>query len=161
MRSPCACSRLLMAVSPSWCPWLLKGFLQLGDTFRRPFQQTHRIAFGLQRVLPNRPASWDRVPPAFFSLPPPPRIRFPGVNRSPASNSRRPALIAIFGDPCFSCDQHDIPALFGFQRQKLPPLLLIEQLMHLLIFFRPIVLLHAQEYSTSHSLWSTYLRDFP
>src|SRR6266702_8021426 len=51
----------------------------------------------------------------------------------------------IFGDACLSCHQDDVSSLFGFQRQKLSPLLLIEQLMHLLIFFCPIVLLHIQE----------------
>src|SRR5436190_1477711 len=56
----------------------------------------------------------------------------------------------IFGDAGLSCHQDNASALFGFQRQKLSPLLLIEQLTHPLIFFPPILLLHVPQYSTSH-----------
>jgi hypothetical protein len=69
----------------------------------------------------------------------------PGLDLSPSR------FDGIFRDTCFSCDQDDVSPFLGFSRQKLPPLLLIEQLTHLLIFFLPIILLHAQKSSTSSS----------
>ena len=131
-------------------PLLLESFLQLGHTFRRPSQQAHGVAFGVQQpfqiglqagivllllfspsAFPSNPLSWSKLLACLQLLP----SRFNG----------------IFGDLCLSCHQDKVAALFGFQRQKLPPLLLVEQLTHLLILFSPIVLFHAPEYRTSHS----------
>ena len=125
--------------------------LELGHAFRRPLDGTHRIAFGVQQpfqigpqarivflllfsssALAPKPLSWGKQVSCLYL--------------SPSCFNR------IFGDACLSCHQNKIPALFGFQRQKLPPLLLVEQLAHLLIFFSPIVLLHAPESTTSRSL---------
>src|SRR3989441_9184536 len=131
-------------------PLLLEGFLQLGYTFCGPSHQAHRIAFGLQQpfqiglqarivllllfspsTFPSNPLSWSKLL-AYLQLL---SSRFNG----------------IFGDLCLSGNQDNVPALFGFQRQKLPPLLLVEQLAHLPIFFSPLVLSHAPEYRTFHS----------
>jgi hypothetical protein len=122
----------------------------LATQIARPLDGTHRIAFGVQQgfqiglqagivflllfspsTLAPEPLPWGKELSCLYL--------------SPSYFDR------IFGDPCFSCHQDKISALFGFQRQKLPPLLLIEQLMHLLLFFCPIVLLHAQKFTTSLS----------
>src|SRR3989442_6156765 len=129
---------------------LLECFFELGHAFRRPLNGTHRITFGVQQdlqialqagivlllllspsTLAPEPLSWCKQVSCLYL--------------SPSCFDR------IFGDACLSCHQNKIPTLFGFQRQKLPPLLLIEQVMHLLIFFCPMVLLHALEFTTSRS----------
>src|SRR6266516_1268128 len=132
-------------------PLLLEGFLQLRHTFGGPSNLAHWIAFRVQQrfqiglqpgivllllfspsTFPSNPLSWSKLLSCF--------------QLSPS------CFDGIFGDPSLSCHQDKVPALFGFQRQKLPPLLLVEQLSHLLIFFSPIVLFHAPESTTSRSL---------
>src|SRR5260370_21704007 len=86
---------------------------ELGHASRRPLDETHRIAFGLQQgfqiglqagimllllfspsTLTPEPLSWGKQVSCLYL--------------SPSRFDR------IFGDPCFSCHLYKIPALFGF-----------------------------------------------
>src|SRR5581483_10168268 len=113
------------------------------NTLVRPPEQTHRIAFGFQQTLQilaqarigftDLLASSSRLALALSW-----RISFFCLDLSNTPPNR------VGGSTCLLDHHADTPSLFGLQSQILPPLLLIEQCAHLLIFFSSIYLHHAQ-----------------
>jgi hypothetical protein len=121
----------------------LEARLQLRHTRARPSQDAHGITFGVQQSLQIRLHAGIFLDELF-------------------SSSSGVALALPWGRACFCLDlskpppkrvgrgtsllHHDADSssLFGFQGQILPPLLLVSQGTHLLVFFSSISLHHAQ-----------------
>jgi hypothetical protein len=116
-----------------------------------PFEQAHGIAFGFKKSFQIREQrriflTFFFAPATLFSLSLPWGIAFSRFHFSDSAPD------CVGGDARRTRNKADAPSLFGFQSYILSPLLLIQELTHLVLCFSSINLHHVYE-NTPSLVW--------
>src|SRR5438270_2539830 len=111
----------------------LQSLLQVRHALGGPFDQTHRVPFGVEQSLQIGDQGFILAlflfpACALLSLPSPRRIAIFPLNLFESTTNR------ILGDSCIPSHFQKTSPFLRFERQKLSPLFLVDDGSHLLVF---------------------------